>query len=185
MIVADLFAEQCRPWEAIARAHVDKVWKAASHFVELVVAHKADTSTAKALQHQVFDPAMKTILNEMREKTTELLTPHQDGHPITYNHYFTETLQKVRHERGQRDRERIIREFFGTSSLGSYRLDGDYDLKRLSDSLAGSGGERDMERFAANEAMDCLNAYYKVIHPPPSLSHPLFLALLADLFGRQ
>jgi hypothetical protein len=42
-----------------------------------------------------------------------------------------------------------------------------------------------MERFAANEAMDCLNAYYKVIHPPPSLSHPLFLALLADLFGRQ
>jgi GTPase SAR1 family protein len=185
MIVADLFAEQCRPWEAIARAHVDKVWNAASHFVKLVVAHTADTSTAKALQHQVFDPAMKTILHEMREKTTELLSPHQDGHPITYNHYFTETLQKVRHERGQKDRERIICDFFGVGSLRSYVLDGEYDLKRLSDSLAGSGGERDMERFAANEAMDCLNAYYKVIHPPPSLSHPLFLALLADLFGRQ
>ena len=28
----------------------------------------------------------------MSDKTSELLNPHQNGHPITYNHYFTETL---------------------------------------------------------------------------------------------
>ncbi|KAJ4307317.1 hypothetical protein N0V88_000700 [Collariella sp. IMI 366227] len=38
---------------------------------------------------------------------------------------------------------------------------GSYDLRSLADSLAESG-ELDMGRFAASEALDCLNAYYKV-----------------------
>ena len=176
MIVSNLFAEQCRPWEAIARRHVDKVWDAASRFVKLVVAHTADASTAKALQHQVFGPAMKTILKEMHEKTTELLDPHRNGHPITYNHYFTETLQKVRRERGRKEREKNICQFFGVSSLKeSCHVGRIIDLNKLSDALTESG-ERDMKRFAASEAMDCLDAYYKVSHPssalPPSPSLP-------------
>jgi hypothetical protein len=179
MIVSNLFSEQCRPWEAIARRHVDKVWDAASRFVTLVVAHTADASTAKALQHRVFDPAMKTILKEMREKTTELLDPHQSGHPITYNHYFTETLQKVRRERGRKEREKIICQFFGISSLADDYYPSRIDLNKLADALTESG-ERNMKRFAASEAMDCLDAYYKVSHPSsvlspsPSLPHSLF-----------
>ncbi|KAK4233831.1 interferon-induced GTP-binding protein Mx [Achaetomium macrosporum] len=161
MIVAQLFLEQCRPWEAIARRHVENVWDAASRFVKLVVAHTADGSTAKALQHEVFEPAMNGILKEMRDKTTELLNPHQRGHPITYNHYFTETLQKVRRERWKTERERILCRFFGVDSLRSWRLNDDYDLRHLADSLAESD-EPNMGRFAASEALDCLNAYYKV-----------------------
>ncbi|KAK4118379.1 hypothetical protein N657DRAFT_606320 [Parathielavia appendiculata] len=161
MIVAELFLEQCRPWGAIARRHVENVWDAASRFVKLVVAHTADESTAKALQYEVFEPAMSGVLQEMRDKTTELLMPHQHGHPITYNHYFTETLQKVRRERGKNERERILCRFFGVESLKTWYLKGDFDLRRLADSLAESG-ELDMGRFAASEAFDCLNAYYKV-----------------------
>lgn len=161
MIVADLFLEQCRPWEAIARRHVENVWDAASCFVKLVVAHTADESTAKALHHEIFEPAMNGILKEMRDKTTELLNPHQYGHPVTYNHYFTETLQKVHRERGENKRERVLCQFFGVDSLGSWHLRGDFDLRRLSNSLAESS-EPDMGRFAASEALDCLNAYYKV-----------------------
>ncbi len=92
MIVADLFLEQSRPWEAIARRHAEKTWDAASHFANLVVVHIANESTAKSLQHEVFEPAMKDILKQMSDKTSELLNPYQSGHPITYNHYFTETL---------------------------------------------------------------------------------------------
>jgi GTPase SAR1 family protein len=162
MIVADLFREQCRPWEAIARRHVEKVWRAASHFVKLVVAHTADESTTKALQHKVFEPALKGILREMHEKTTELLKPHQNGHPITYNHYFTETLQKVRCEKQRHDRERILCQFFGVTSLQTNaKLFQTYNLKSLADSLA-ELGEPNMRRFAAGEAIDCLDAYYKV-----------------------
>ena len=49
MIVADLFLEQCRPWEFITRRHVEKVWDAASRFVKLVVAHTADESTSREI----------------------------------------------------------------------------------------------------------------------------------------
>ncbi|KAK4127007.1 hypothetical protein N657DRAFT_653362 [Parathielavia appendiculata] len=63
MIVAELFLQQCRPWGPIARRH-------------LVVAQTVDESTAKMLQYEVFQPAMNGVLQEMRDKTTELLTPH-------------------------------------------------------------------------------------------------------------
>ncbi|KAL2140436.1 hypothetical protein VTI28DRAFT_3819 [Corynascus sepedonium] len=163
MIVVDLFREQCRPWEAIARRHVEKVWGAASRFVKIVVEHAADASTAKALRRLVIDPAMGKILEEMRAKTTELLSPHRSGHPITYNHYFTETLQKVRGSRQhKKSPAEILRTFFNVSHLEPRQhLSGYYNLSALAESLE-ECRELNMRRFAANEALDCLNAYYKV-----------------------
>ncbi|KAK4031852.1 GTPase effector domain, GED [Parachaetomium inaequale] len=114
IVVVDLFHEQSRPWESIARRHVEK-----------------------------------------------LLNPHQNGHPITYNHYFTETLHKVRESR-RKDPEKILCRFLKVPSLTSvHSLYGNYDLRGLADAL-GRSSEPDMRRFAAGEAMDCLNAYYKV-----------------------
>ncbi|KAL9124851.1 MAG: hypothetical protein Q9175_008167 [Cornicularia normoerica] len=31
----------------------------------------------------------------IQEKVAEIIRPHQQGHPITYNHYFMETVQKA------------------------------------------------------------------------------------------
>ncbi len=76
MVAADLFFELSQPWESIARKHIDKVWRAASDFVDLVVAYIADSSTAGSLKQDTFQPAMKELLSEMRAKTTELLLPH-------------------------------------------------------------------------------------------------------------
>ncbi|KAK3290544.1 P-loop containing nucleoside triphosphate hydrolase protein [Chaetomium fimeti] len=162
MIVIDLFREQSRPWEEIARRHVEKVWEATSTFIKLVVAHTADASTAKALQQEVFGPAMTDILKEMRNKTTELLKPLQSGHPVTYNRHFAETLQKMRETRRRRNQETILYDFLSASSTESnVRLNGTYNLKGLSDALIASH-EPDVRRSAAGDAMDCLNAYYKV-----------------------
>ena len=97
------------------------MWDAASRFVKLVVAHTVDESTAKVLQYEIFEPAMNGFVQEMRDKTTEL-APHQHGHPITYNHYFTETLQKIRREREKNEREQILCRFFGVDSLESNRV---------------------------------------------------------------
>ncbi|EAQ88463.1 hypothetical protein CHGG_05082 [Chaetomium globosum CBS 148.51] len=163
MIVIDLFREQSRPWEEIARRHVESVWEAVSNFVKLVVTHTADGSTAKALQHEVYGPAMTDILKEMRNKTTELLEPLRSSHPITYNHHFAETLQKMRTKRRREDQEKILCQFLKVSSLPSSTQlhNGSYNLKGLSDALLASN-EPDVKRHAAKEAMDCLDAYYKV-----------------------
>ena len=167
MIVADLFFEQSAPWEAIARSHVDKVWKAAKDFLGHVAAYIADATSSNALFRKIVKPALDQLLETLNEKTTELLTPHRRSHPITYNHHFTESLQKLRNERNQNEYSKIVTDFFGVSSLEtSNYCDGNYDLRQLVTTLV-QRTEPDMNRFACSEALDCMEAYYKV--EPPSL----------------
>lgn len=165
LIVSDLFLEQSRPWGAIVRAHIQSVWESARAFIDLVTAHVADGSTSKMLQEEVFGPAMAKILKDMENKTNELLSAHKDSHPITYNNYFTETLQNLRRKRMESEIEKIVGDFFqlGVSKLSSRNeLSSEYwPLKDLVASLAGKN-QPSMGGFAAQEALDCLLAYYKV-----------------------
>ncbi len=77
MIVSDLFLEQSTPWEAIARSHVDGVWKAVKEFLVHAAAYVADVTTSKALFQKIFEPALNQFLETLYEKTTELLRPHR------------------------------------------------------------------------------------------------------------
>ncbi|CZT11995.1 probable vacuolar sorting protein VPS1, dynamin, and related proteins [Rhynchosporium agropyri] len=162
MIVADLFLEQSSPWETITRKHIEKVWKAVKEFLNLTTTYIADAATSKALFQKIFEPALDQLLRTLNEKSTELLTPHQKSHPITYNHYFTEALQKVRNERSKDEYTRIMKDFFGVSSLSSVYFGGqNKDLNPLVAVLV-QRTEPDMNRFACSEALDCTMAYYKV-----------------------
>ncbi|OAA37488.1 GTPase effector domain, GED [Cordyceps fumosorosea ARSEF 2679] len=98
----------------------------------------------------------------LHEKLSGLLKPHRTGHPITYNHYFTEALQNIRKEREKCRLAALIQEEFGAVSLVSKTsisrtMDFGQFLERLLDPR-----EADMDHFAASDALDCLDAYYKV-----------------------
>jgi GTPase SAR1 family protein len=170
MIVADLFREQASPWEALTRGHIEKVWKAAKEFLSLTTTYVADLTTSKALFQRIFEPALNQLLRTLHTKSTELLAPHQKSHPITYNHYFTEALQQVRNERSKDEHTKIIKVFFSAASLDSVYLNGHKDLRPLVAAL-GQRTEPDMNRFACSEALDCMEAYYKVACSPST--HPL------------
>ena len=163
MIVADLFREQSVPWEAIIQSHIDRVWKAARDFLSLAAIYIADAATSKVLFQEIFEPALNQLLGSLNIKTAELLTPHQKSHPITYNHYFTETLQQVRNQRSKNEYSRIVENFFGVSTLEPvHYLDQHKDLRELVTALV-QNTQPDMNRFACSEALDCMEAYYKVI----------------------
>lgn len=164
MIVAELFVDQSAPWEAIAQSHIDKVWKAAKEFLKLAATYIADVATSRALFQKIFEPALNQLLESVHLKIAELLIPHQKSHPITYNHYFTETLQKVRSERSKNEFSRIVKNFFEVSNLENEFFAGQhYNLSRLVTALT-QGTEPDMNRLACSEALDCMEAYYKVIN---------------------
>jgi hypothetical protein len=183
MIVADLFREQSSPWEALTRSHIKNVWNAAKEFLGLTTTYVADDATSEALIQKILEPALDQILETLNGKTTELLTPHQQSHPITYNHYFSETLQKARNERSKDECTRILQAFFGAPSLTSVHFNGYKDLRPLVTSL-GQRTEPDMNGFACSEALDCMEAYYKVTCFPSS--HLLLpLRPLADLAARM
>ena len=162
MIVADLFLEQSAPWKAITQSHIYKIWKAAKEFLGLAATYVADAATSKALFQKIFEPALNRLLGTLNANTAELLAPHQKGHPITYNHYFTETLQNVRSERSRNEYSKIVEDFFGVSSIESpIYIDQTKDLRQLVTALV-QRTEPDMNRFACSEALDCMEAYYKV-----------------------
>ncbi|KAF2176238.1 hypothetical protein K469DRAFT_760882 [Zopfia rhizophila CBS 207.26] len=114
-----------------------------------------------ALLQNVFNPSLNQLLRDLKDKTRELLVPYQSGYPITYNHYFTETLQKVRNEWTKDEYTRIIQGFFGVSSLDSVYYGGYRDLRPLVTALL-QHREPDVNRHAYSKALDCMEAYYKV-----------------------
>ncbi|KAB8205023.1 P-loop containing nucleoside triphosphate hydrolase protein [Aspergillus parasiticus] len=179
MIVNDLFKEQSQPWQRIARAHVRKVWEATKTFIHAVVAEVSDMATLETLK-DVVEPALSDLLQSMEARLTELLEPHQAGHTITYNHSFTEDLQKARRAIMEDRFSHVLTDFFGvpqiTTSTNTYynnnsnnqpqynynnNRNRDFNLRKLLDSLLEST-ETDMIRYAAREALDCTLAYYKV-----------------------
>ncbi|KAI9040416.1 P-loop containing nucleoside triphosphate hydrolase protein [Aspergillus affinis] len=162
MIVRDLFLEQCGPWEKLTRSHIKKVWSSARDFIVLAVRHVADEATFTALVDEIIFPIFDSVLQDMEQKTSELLAPHKTGHPITYNHYFTENLQKIRAERREGEIGSIMKRFFGVADLHEpYFTDRSIDLNQLLQSLLRQS-EPDMINFASAEALDCMLAYYKV-----------------------
>jgi hypothetical protein len=165
MIVEDLFREQCRPWGKILSGHVDTVAAAARKLLNLVCEHIAADTASQFIIREIVEPALVSITRTLQSKADELLEPHRDGHPITYNHYFTETLQKVRDERRMDEVRRTLSHWLDKDEddldTTSCRLSGSFDLRGLMQALS-SRSEPDMDRFAASEALDCMEAYYKV-----------------------
>ncbi|EAW11895.1 Dynamin family protein [Aspergillus clavatus NRRL 1] len=162
MIVNELFLEQCAPWKDITLDHVLNTWEAAQVFLLDVIRYISDEATSVVLFDELISPELDELRRNLEKRTRELLAPHHKGHPITYNHYFTETLQSIRASRQRARLSSTMRNFFGVDDLsGSYVLNGSYRLDDLLQSLV-SLTEPDMTRLASAEALDCMLAYYKV-----------------------
>ncbi|KAJ5775854.1 uncharacterized protein N7511_000865 [Penicillium nucicola] len=162
LIVKDLFQEQCGPWADITHSHITAAWTAAREFLQHAVSYVADEATSKTLFKQVILPALGDLRRALENGSEELLMPHQGGHPITYNHYFTETLQKTRIDRQKESFRKALQSYFGVDTLStSEPALHAIDLQGLFNSLLQTTIP-DMTRFASEEALDCMLSYYKV-----------------------
>ena len=107
---------------------------------------------------------MERYADRLEKQVVEILDPHQKGHPITYNHYFTETIQKARKEHAKKDQARQLNAFFkikpdtGSSYVSPHQGFHTGDLLEALNQRT----EADMDRYACSEAVDCMEAYYKV-----------------------
>ncbi|KAM3498285.1 hypothetical protein MY10362_008383 [Beauveria mimosiformis] len=162
MVVTELFKELSSPWSKIAESHIQRVWEAVRLSLSHLVTHIADSTTVKAILTRVFEPKLDSLRQALHEKLSGLLKPHQSGHPITYNHYFTATLQNIRQERERSRVLALLTQEFGQVSLSSNTLvSRSIDFGRFVDRLV-LPQEPDMDHFSACEALDFLDAYYKV-----------------------
>lgn len=172
MIVTNLFMEQCHKWDVMTDKHVSDVWVAAQAFIKLVAARVADAAASKPLLEEIIEPAMKKLWTTLMVKKCELLKPHKSGHPITYNDDFSKALQKLRDDRRRTEVIDALLTCFDISSKMAtdsqgYLEEGDYNFKKLVASLV-KPSEPDMDRLAASEALDCMEAYYEVRGETPA-----------------
>lgn len=160
LIIGELFREQCQPWESITVRTRDTIIRAVYHTIHSIVSHIAVDDTAHGILGSIKE-RVEVLKNGLDQKSVELLNPHYSGHPITYNHYLTDNVQKTQSAKRHRDLERIVREFFaGGKGIEVYdtRYFAPIDLLRRLEEHT----KVDMERYASNLAIDYMQAYYKV-----------------------
>lgn len=162
LIVGDLFHEQAKPWEDLARKHLRDICDAVRAFLELTITYLTDEVTSEAVLRELVDPLIDEKTKLLDPKLDEILAPHQRGHPITYNNYFTETIQEIREERLERDIEIRLLTFLGHDG-GKEEINlKNIKKKNLVSALSSRNGE-DMSNYACSEILDCMEAYYKVL----------------------
>jgi GTPase SAR1 family protein len=161
-IIGDLFREQSEPWQGLVHSFVIEVWDATQATLRLILNHVADANTAASLQRKVLQPALNNLKDSLDEAVGMVLEQIVNGHPITYNHYLTDNIQKLRGERQTAVLSHKLDQFFGTKAAQgqTYCANKSFDVKSLLQILTQST-VADMDRYACSEAADVMKAYYK------------------------
>lgn len=158
-IVSDLFFDQSKPWKQILEETESKLVAAARTSVTLIVQHICDAVTGDGITRYIVRPNMEPVIAQLQAKVEEVLKPYTRGHPITYNHYFTENLQKKRQQVSQARLSEKLHSFFEVDSMGM--VDYAFNIHNLLKALQ-EESEADMDQFTCIEAMHAMEAYYKV-----------------------
>jgi GTP-binding protein EngB required for normal cell division len=162
LIIGELFSEQCRPWRDIADRLKKNILKNVYRTTEVIIGHVSVEGTLDAI-FRVLCGGIEKLNGDLNEKVVELLDPHYTGHPVTYNHYLTDNVQKAQSDRQRHGIETIIKSIFGkqiSEPNGSY-LSHSADFAKLSTKLV-HRTEADMEHYASSLAVDYMQAYYEV-----------------------
>lgn len=176
LLVSELFRDQSGPWEQIAREHIQKVWMASKDFLERLLDVLTDEDTFGALLTHWIGPNLTARFKEANEWLDRLLNDRK-RHAITYNHYYTEVLHRIREERQVNELEAKIRDFISPSSSISVPVyEKTLDVSRLARSLA-TQSESDMDNFACSELLDSVRAFYRVSTITPTTLHLSLLVL--------
>jgi hypothetical protein len=159
MLISQLFWEQSQPWQQIASQHISTVASACKEFVDTVLQDSAPPEFIGRITALNVDSALKQALSRAEDELVKVLKD-KDRHPTTYNHYFTTTVQKMRH----RKHHQITKKAAKASEVMAYDNNGDacvhIDPETLAEEME-KVVELDMDVFSSQEALDIERAYYK------------------------
>lgn len=162
-IIQHLFHQQSYPWRSLCNDCIAEIEATVQAFVDTLLRHTMDETTSHGLYNRVIGPQLEQLCKSLEEMTDKILVMHEQNHPITYNHYFTDNVQKAKIDHQREDLARKLDRYFGTNVLcGNHIRDNvNVDVRQLLGALTRQT-EVDMDRYACSEAIDCMRAYYKV-----------------------
>ncbi|KFA70860.1 hypothetical protein S40288_09894 [Stachybotrys chartarum IBT 40288] len=158
LVVGELFSAQCAPWETLAKKYLDIILRCVKVSLLTILQYVADEEISARLAARFLDPSMVSLEACIATKLAQLLKPYISGHPITYNHYLTENVQKAQQKRHEAKLKQVLEPFMNPESTKSQNIDSPTrmfcELKKAT--------EPNMENFASINATDVMEAYYKV-----------------------
>lgn len=165
-MLGELFHAQSSRWGDIAREHVTTIADLVFRFVQSVSAFVMKDTNAREniCRHivTILDENAKRAFNELSK-----LLDDEAGCPITYNHYYTDNVQKARNNRSKQDLGTSLNNTINEDFNGRFHVSNSSDeISRLVASLQNHGVIVDMEERACYEAQIDLDAYYKVCFLP-------------------
>lgn len=158
MLIGDLFRVQSNPWENISTIHLQDVWTRARKHVEDILSTLLDIEACMALLMHYVDPLMEKLLKSAKAEMDSLFRDRH-RHAITYNHYFTENVQKIFDARNEKRILGVLQRMFPLSYGGKERV-GPKDLSEVYSMM--SRTITDMDTYASIELLDRVEAFYKV-----------------------
>lgn len=171
LLIGALFWEQSSKWGKHAMAHVDLVSSVCRRFLRKLLEDTCPKDVEVRIWSLKIEPELKKR-HQAAVKELSLLVEELKEYPINYNHYYTDTIGKRRHQRQQAAWAEAVSEattsknvieyhsFETTSSRARSSVDISKDIAQFS--LA---TQPDMNEFACEEVLDCLFAIYKVRQP--------------------
>jgi GTP-binding protein EngB required for normal cell division len=161
LIIGQIFLEQRKAWTSLVKEAMEGVVRAVRHVLCAALSHVCDRSTREGILRHVIYPKLNCLEKQLQDKVDELLKPHDTGHPITYNHYLTDNVQKAQAERRIREIKSTLEQFLGEdyTSLGTVKIS--INIERLINLLVAKT-EADMNNYASSTATDFMEAYYQV-----------------------
>lgn len=160
MVVSDLFSRQCKPWQAISQNLVELIHEAAAITFNKLLSEICDLNTKTRLMKGMIQPSLYILRKNLKDTVAELLQPHLSVHPITYNEFLTEAVQKIQGDRHKRKFDRASFESCGWDTENVVEGECEVYLSSLLRSLL-AATEPNPKEYAASLAADVAAAYYK------------------------
>jgi hypothetical protein len=164
LLIGNLFWDHSKRWDKIATNHVNRVFATCQEFLKAMVPGitKGNDEVSEALLKYCIDEAMNRRLAEAQKELQKLFADRRK-HPKTYNHYFIANVQKARQEDLKEKFTEIEKQWCGYSNNRSSPVSS--ALPTLIAMFA-EKTEVDMEKYACEQVLRNMLAYYKVCPPP-------------------
>ena len=173
LLVGELFWEQSSKWQQMAEFHIEDVADVCHKFLDDLLQEKCPKDVYTRLWSPKIEDALKLRLDGSLKEKDKIMEDIK-SYPITYNHYYTDTIKKRRRERSEKSLVSCIDNATQhvilprcNSNHTSAQVDAGKAAREYTDEV-----DPDMENHSCEEALDCLYSIYKVselVHPPDRL----------------
>ncbi|KAF3179721.1 hypothetical protein TWF788_007025 [Orbilia oligospora] len=151
-----LYHEQCSPWLEIAESHLEKVYNYTNSFIQKLFIFITPDEKVQGSLFKEAEESLRTCLDDAKLEMKKLWQDEMTV-PMTYNHYYTENVQKARKD----ELTSILKNILNEATNGHLNSNFAVHTSNIRSHIDLLKTEPNMETQACKDAIISLKAYYK------------------------